>query len=184
MDGEASPASEAVASELVDPASAREQELLALIAEAQARASDNEARLRQVSSAYRQKVEEIDSIKDRLSRQAAVQEEIRRGEVVESLFDPVENLHRAIDTLKGTPAEGGLRMVHLQFMTALGKLGLQEVPGVGFKFDPNVHEAIATMPVSDPAQDNHVMTVFSVGFRIGGRLIRPARVIIGAFQES
>lgn len=164
----------------VDPRVAR---LQAELAEANARASDTEARLRQVSSAYRQKVEEIDSIKDRLSRQAAVQEEIRRGEVVESLFEPVENLHRSLETVKGTHAEAGLRMVHQEFMAALGKLGLQEVPGLGHKFDPNVHEAIATMPVTDRMQDNMVVNVFSIGFRIGTRLIRPARVIIGAFQE-
>ena len=166
---------------LTDP---RIVQLEAQRAEVSARANDTEARLRQVSSAYRQKVEEIDSIKDRLSRQAAVQEEIRRGEVVESLFEPVENLHRALETVKGSHAEEGLRMVHAQFMTALGKLGLQEVTGVGSKFDPNQHEAIATMPVVDPKDDNIVMNVFSSGFRIGTRLIRPARVIIGAFQES
>ena len=158
--------------------------LEARLAEVSARAEENEARLRQVSSAYRQKVEEIDSIKDRLSRQAAVQEEIRRGEVVESLFEPVENLQRSLDTVKGTPAEEGLRIVQLQFLAALHKLGLQEVPGVGTRFDPNIHEAIATMPVTDAAQDNVVMNVFSAGFRIGARLIRPARVIIGALQES
>jgi molecular chaperone GrpE len=166
---------------LGDPRVAR---LQAELAEANARAAETEARLRQVSSAYRQKVEEIDSIKDRLSRQAAVQEEIRRGEVVESLFEPVENLHRSLETVKGTVAEGGLRMVHQEFMSALGKLGLQEVPGLGHKFDPNVHEAIATMPVTDRTQDNMVVNVFSIGFRIGTRLIRPARVIIGAFQEQ
>ncbi len=166
---------------LVDP---RVEQLQAQLADLTARFSENEARLRQVSSAYRQKVEEIDSIKDRLSRQAAVQEEVRRGEVVESLFDPVENLHRSLESVKGTAAEDGLRMVHQQFMTALGRLGLQEVPGAGHKFDPNLHEAIATMPVTDVSQDNVVMNVFSTGFRIGTRLIRPARVIIGAFQES
>ncbi len=168
----------------LSPAELRVVELEGLLTDANTRASDTEARLRQVSSAYRQKVEEIDSIKDRLSRQAAVQEEIRRGEVVESLFEPVENLHRALETVKGSQAEGGLRMVHGEFMTALSKLGLQEVPGVGSKFDPNLHEAIATMPVTDARADNTVVTVFSAGFRIGNRLIRPARVIIGAFQES
>ncbi len=158
--------------------------LEAQLAEANARAAETEARLRQVSSAYRQKVEEIDSIKDRLSRQAAVQEEIRRGEVVESLFEPVEYLHRSLEAVKCSAAEECLRFVQMQFLAALHKLGLQEVPGVGSRFDPNMHEAIATMPVTDPSQDNVVMNVFSAGFRIGSRLIRPARVIIGALQES
>lgn len=142
---------------------------------------DLEGRLRQVSAAYRQKQEEIESTKERLQRHAAVQEEIRRGEVVASLFEPVENLHRSIDTVKGTPAEAGLRMVYGQFMEALTRLGLEEVPGVGAKFDPNVHEAIATAPVPAAEQDNRVVNVFSSGYRIGSRLVRPARVVIGSY---
>ncbi|MDP2313249.1 MAG: nucleotide exchange factor GrpE [Pseudomonadota bacterium] len=140
-----------------------------------------EARLRTVSAAYRQKQEEIESTKRRLEDRASMQEEIRRGEVVASLFDPVENLHRSLEASKGLPAEQGLRMVYQQFMGALQKLGLEEVPGAGAPFDPSLHEAIATMPVDDAEQDNVVQSVFSAGYRIGKRLIRPARVVIGSY---
>jgi molecular chaperone GrpE len=148
------------------------------------RVSELEARLRTVSAAFREKQDEIGLIKDRLTRQAAVQEEIRRGEVVMALFEPVENLHRSLEVVKGHAAEGGLRMVYQQFMDALRKLGLEEVSGVGTRFDPAVHEAIATQPVTDPAQENVVMGVFSTGYRIGTRLVRPARVVIGSYVEG
>ena len=148
-----------------------------------AKVQDLEGRLRAVSSAYKQKVEEIGNVKDRLARQAAVQEEIRRGEVVMSLFEPVENLNRSMEAAKGTVAEEGLRMVYQQFLDALRRLGLEEVPGVGSPFDPNLHEAIATEPVTDKAQDNVVTSVFSTGYRIGNRLIRPARVVNGSYTE-
>lgn len=150
-------------------------------ADLHAKIQELEARLRAVSAAYKQKQEEIEATKDRLQRHAAVQEEIRRGEVVASLFEPVENLHRSIETVKGHSVETGLRMVYQQFMEALHKLGLEEVPGVGSKFDPNVHEAIATMPVATPEGENVVMNVFSAGYRIGARLVRPARVVIGSY---
>ena len=151
---------------------------------AEERIAELEARLRTVSAAFREKQDEIALVRDRLARQALVQEEIRRGEEVTTLFEPVENLHRAIDVVKGHGAEAGLRMVHQQFMEALRKLGLEEVPGVGTRFDPSVHEAIATQPVSDPAQENVVQAVFSAGYRIGTRLVRPARVIIGSYQSE
>jgi len=149
----------------------------------EARIQELEARLRAVSSAYRQKQDEIDAVKDRLARQASVQEEIRRGEVVASLFEPVENLNRSIDAARGGPAEQGLRMVYQQFLDALKRLGLEEVPGAGAPFDPNVHEAIATHPVGAEDQDNKVIQVFSAGYRIGNRLIRPARVVIGSYTK-
>jgi len=150
-------------------------------AELQSRVQELEARLRTVSAAFREKQEEIHAVRDRLQRQAAVQEEIRRGEVVASLFEPVENLHRSIESVKGHSVEVGLRMVYQQFLDALKALGLEEVPGVGSKFDPNVHEAIATAPVGEAARDNTIVSVFSTGYRIGSRLVRPARVVIGSF---
>jgi len=154
------------------------------VATLEARVAELESRLRTVSAAYQQKQEEIQSVKDRLARQAAVQEEIRRGEVVLALFEPVENLHRSIEALSQAPeTQAGLRMVHQAFLVALRGLGLEEVPGVGAPFDPSVHEAIATAPVPDPAQENRVVAVFSAGYRIGSRLVRPARVVIGSYTE-
>jgi molecular chaperone GrpE (heat shock protein) len=151
------------------------------VARLESRVQELEARLRTVSAAYRQKSDEIESVKRRLEDRAQMQEEIRRGEVVASLFDPVENLHRSLEASKGLPAEQGLRMVYQQFMTALHTLGLEEVPGVGAMFDPSLHEAIATQPVDRRDQDNVIQSVFSSGYRIGKRLIRPARVVIGSY---
>ncbi len=152
-----------------------------IVSRLEAKVFELEARLRTVSAAYRQKQEEIESTKRRLEDRATLQEDIRRGEVVASLFDPVENLHRSLEASAGQPAEQGLRMVYQQFMGALHKLGLEEVPGVGAPFDPSLHEAIATQPVDDPEQDNRIQTVFATGYRIGKRLIRPARVVIGSY---
>ena len=151
-------------------------------AELHARIAELEGRLRTVSAAWREKQDEIAGTKERLQRQASVQEEIRRGEVVATLFDPVENLHRSIEAVRGHGAEAGLRMVYHQFLDSLKRLGLEEVPGVGSRFDPSVHEAIATAPVTDPGADNSVVNVFSAGYRIGSRLIRPARVVIGSYS--
>lgn len=145
-----------------------------------------EARLKAVSAAYRQQSDEIQATKDRLARQASIKEEMRRGEVVGTLFEPVENLRRSIATLQkeGLQEQAkGLELVLHQFLDAFNKLGLEEVPGRGAKFDPNLHEALTTMPVQDPALDEVVVEVFDTGYRIGSRLLKPARVVIGAYQE-
>lgn len=146
-----------------------------------------EARLRTVSAAYRNQQDEIKNIRDRLERQAAVDGERRRGEVVATLFEPSQNLRRAIKALRDAHVAedliAGVEMTMHQFMEAFHKLGLEEVPGKGAKFDPNLHEAIHAAPVDDPALDGVVLDVFSAGYRIGNRLITPARVIIGQKQE-
>ena len=175
------PAAEKPAAEKIDP------EKLALQARVQELEAANqalEARLRTVSAAWRERQDEIAGARERLARQAQIEEEIRRGEVVTSVFEPVENLARSIQASKNLPEETvhGLRMIHQDFMQALRKLGLEEISGTGAAFDPSVHEAIATMPAPDPAQDNTVAQVYSTGYRIGKRLVRPARVVIYSAQ--
>ena len=75
-------------------------------------------------------------------------------------------------------------MVLHQFMEALHKLGLREVPGVGSKFDPNVHEALGLTPVTDPAQDGIVLVVHTTGFAVGSRVLQAAQVVIGKYEEA
>ena len=150
----------------------------------EARIVELEGRLRTVSAAFKEKQDEIQNVRDRLHRQALLQEEIRRGEVVATLFEPVANLHRSLDIVRDHASEEGLRMVYQQFMDALRRLGLEEVPGVGARFDPSFHEAIATRPVGTPGEDNVIVEVFSTGYKIGARLVRPARVVIGSYVEA
>lgn len=146
----------------------------------ESRIAELEARLRVVSAAYHQKVEETAATRERLERQAKLQEEIRRGEVVMAMFEPVENLARSLEASRGLPVEQGLQMVHAQFMEALQKLGLEEVPGVGSTFAPEMHEALQAVPVSDPEQDNKVLQVWARGYRLGSRVIRAAKVVVGS----
>jgi len=163
-----------------DPAQAEIDRLQGVVDELQ-------ARLRAVSVAYQKQQSEVTATRERLRRQAAVQEELRRGEVVAGLFEPVENLKRSLNAAKkGASAEdttNGLELVLKAFMGSFEKLGLEEVAGNGAPFDPNIHEALTTMPVTDPALDQVVIEVFSTGYRIGSRLIAPAKVIVGAYQE-
>ncbi len=159
-------------------------EELSLEAHLVAQVSDLEARLRTVSAAYKAKSDEIEATKARLERGASLREELRRGEIVAALFEPVENLLRAIQPLGPVAPEAahGLGMVHSQFMTALRTLGLEEVGAEGEQFDPNLHEAIHSQPVAEQERDNTVLSVFSFGYRNGRQLIRPARVIIGTYS--
>ena len=162
--------------DLVDP----NPELTAAKAEVQ----ELQARLRAVSAAYRQLQEDVEATKERLNRQAEFQRELQRGETVAKMFDPVDNLTRSIDSVSDPDTKEGLKMVAHQFMTALSELGLEVLNPDGAPFDPNEHEALSVVPVTDPTQSDVVIEVFSAGYRVGSRLLKPARVVIGRFEET
>ena len=172
----------------LDPAALRAevQELTARLESIRTERDELTARLRSVSAAYKQQQDDVAATRKRLERLAAEKEEIRRGEVVSALFEPLENLRRSKEAMERTGVDSshttGLDMVIRQIASAFENLGMEEVPGKGAKFDPNLHEALTAMPVQDPALDGVVVEVYESGYRLGSRLIRPARVIIGAYS--
>ena len=143
-----------------------------------------QARLRAVSAAYRQLQDEVEETKERLNRQAQFQKEIQRGEILAKMFEPLDNLQRSLEVVKDPDGRKGLEMVIHQFMEAFRELGLEMFSPDGMPFDPNFHEALSVVPVEDPDQDGMVINVFSAGYRVGSRLLQPARVVIGKHEAA
>ena len=142
-------------------------------------------RLRSISEAFRKKSEEVNATRKRLERQGEYKEAKTRGDVVSSIFEPFENLKRSITGLQNAEVDEshvqGLEMVKDEFWSSLQKLGLEEIPGKGSFFDPNIHQALTSMPVTDPNLNNIVVQVYGTGYRINDIVIKPAQVIVGMF---
>ena len=69
----------------------------------------------------------------------------------------------------------GVELIMNQFNDTLGKLGVEEIPALGEKFDPTVHNAV--MHVEDEEKgENEIVEVFQKGFKIGEKIIRFAMV--------
>ena len=142
-------------------------------------------RLRSISEAFRKKSDEVNATRKRLERQGEYKEAKTRGDVVSSIFEPFENLKRSITGLQNAEVDEshvqGLEMVKDEFWSSLQKLGLEEIPGKGSFFDPNIHQALTSMPVTDPNLNNIVVQVYGTGYRINDIVIKPAQVIVGMF---
>ena len=71
--------------------------------------------------------------------------------------------------------EGGFKAVAEALEATVDKLGLQPYGSEGDPFDPVVHEALTHELRSDVSEPTAV-TIYQVGYRIGERIVRPARV--------
>jgi molecular chaperone GrpE len=76
--------------------------------------------------------------------------------------------------------EEGVALVTRSFADVLRKEGLEEVPTEG-RFDPHVHEALLSQP--SEAEEGTVIEVLQKGYRLGDRVIRPARVVISSGRD-
>ena len=70
----------------------------------------------------------------------------------------------------------GVKLVERSLRTALEKEGLVEIETDG-PFDPHVHEAVLAQPRED-AESGAVVDVLQRGYRLGDKVVRPARVIV------
>jgi molecular chaperone GrpE len=72
----------------------------------------------------------------------------------------------------------GVRSIATSFQSALTSAGVEPIAAVGEDFNPELHEAVDTEE-TDGDMDGKVIQEYSRGFRMGDRLLRPARVKVG-----
>jgi molecular chaperone GrpE len=63
-------------------------------------------------------------------------------------------------------------------MDALTSNGVTEIKAEGEKFDPNIHQAVQTVPAESDDQKDHVAKVLQKGYRLKDRVLRPAMVMV------
>jgi len=98
--------------------------------------------------------------------------------LVKELLPVLDDLERALEAAaehEEAKLEEGVRLVHRELVEALAREGLVEVETDG-KFDPHVHEALLSQPSEE--EDGAVIEVLQKGYRLGDRVLRPARVVV------
>ncbi len=163
---ETSESSESVAA----TAPARDEQLAAL-----------EAKLR--DQALRAQAE-IQNIQRRAERDVTQAHKFALEKFATELLAVVDNLERAIDTAAveepGVKAlRDGVVLTHKLFIDALHKFQVEALNPVGEPFDPEWHQAVSAQP-SASAEPNSVLQVLQKGYRLHGRLLRPAIVVVAS----
>lgn len=132
---------------------------------------------------YRQASSEFEEARLRLRREIAKDVERARREVLAELLEVVDNLDRAVDAAGPTASiesvVQGIEMVRRQFIAKLEGLGVTRVDAAGQPFDPQLHEAVTTVPAASAEQDGVVLGIIRHGYRIGEDVLRPASVAVG-----
>jgi molecular chaperone GrpE len=122
---------------------------------------------------------EFDNYRKRVARNQQELAARAHERLVKELVPILDDLERAL-AHEGDLDEG-IRLIHRQFSEALAKEGLTEVPTDG-KFDPHTQEALLSQP--SEAEEGDVIQVLQKGYRLGDRVLRPARVVISAGTDG
>jgi molecular chaperone GrpE len=130
---------------------------------------------------------DFDNYKKRSRRELGDAVKVGREDLLRDLLPVFDNLERA-SAHAGTASDvkalaEGISMVQRQFVDVLGKLGVERVASVGEPFDPAVHEAVQHLETGEFAP-GVVAAELQAGYRMGGRVLRPALVVVAKAKSS
>ena len=160
------------------------------VEELETRTKTAERQVQEVQSRFdqlRQQLQrETDETRQRLNRSADERATAEKAKFIAALLPVMDDLNRAINAVSDdTPREAileGIRSIATSFQSALTNAGVESIESVGEPFNPELHEAVDT-EITGGEMDGRVIEEYSRGFRMGDRLLRPARVKVGRAPE-
>jgi len=137
-----------------------------------------------VDDSYLRLAADFDNYRKRVARESAELSRRANERLLNELLPVLDDLERALEATgeRDGGSEGqakleeGVRLVHRSLQDLVERYGLQEIATEG-AFDPHVHEALLTQP-GEGAATGEVLQVLQRGYKLGDRVVRPARVIV------
>ena len=122
---------------------------------------------------------DFDNYRKRTAREHAELTQRANERLLNELLPVLDDLERALEAVaehEEAKLEEGVRLVHRSLLGLVERHGLTEIATEG-AFDPHVHEALLAQP-GEGAEEGSVLQVLQKGYRLGDKVIRPARVIV------
>ena len=122
---------------------------------------------------------DFDNYKKRAAREREEYVALANLRLLAELIPVVDDLERtlaAAEQHEEAQLEEGVRLVHRSLAALLERHGITAIE-TEEKFDPHVHEALLSQP-SEEAESGSVLDVVQKGYKLGDRVVRPARVIV------
>jgi molecular chaperone GrpE len=127
---------------------------------------------------------DFENYKKRAARERQEYVRLANERLIGELLPILDDLERALSAAEQheeAQLEEGVRLVHRALAGLLERHGVAPIETEG-KFDPHVHEALLSQP--SEAEEGSVIDVVQKGYKLGERVVRPARVVVAAAQPT
>ena len=133
--------------------------------------------------AYVRLLADFENVRRRMAREHERARHEGRRDALLPLLPALDTLERALEAgSTDAPFYEGVVATYRLFLDALRELGVGPVESQGQRFDPSLHEAVATV-ASEEVEPGTVTREVRRGWRIGHELLRPAQVVVAARPE-
>ena len=144
-----------------------------------------EAELQEWKNSYTRKLAEFQNFTKRKENEVAEMRKYASEEIVVKLLDNIDNLERAVDASKESQnfdsLVEGVNMILNNLKHLLAEEGVEEIEAAGKEYNPYEHKAMITEN-KEELDDNVVVQVFQKGYKMKGKVVRPAMVTVNKKQ--
>ena len=140
-----------------------------------------EAELEEWKNSYTRKLAEFQNFTKRKENEVAEMRKYASEGIIVKLLDNIDNLERAVDASKESQNFDslieGVNMILNNLKHLLTEEGVEEIEAAGKEYDPYEHKAMITEN-KEEVDDNVVVQVFQKGYKMKGKVVRPAMVTV------
>ena len=147
------------------------------VEEAEKKAADSKAD-------YLRLMAEFDTFRRRTAEEKLALVSTASSDVIKGILPILDDCEIALDNLEKSSdsdaAKEGTQMIFGKLTTFLKGKGLERIEAKGKEFDTELHEAVTTFPAPSEDLKGKVIDVVQTGYTLGGKVLRYAKVVVGA----
>jgi molecular chaperone GrpE len=168
-------AADAASNAALEPAQLTNEQLLELQTKA-AKADEHWERMLRLAA-------DLENFKKRAAREQQDARKFANEGLIQKLLPVLDNFEMAMQAASDPQSstveslKAGVEMIQQQLRVLLRETGVEEVEAGGAAFDPNIHEAVSQMESAE-VPEGHVLQQLRRGYKLNGRLLRPATVVV------
>lgn len=146
---------------------------------------DRDKQAREFKDKYLRALAELENYRKRMEKEMEDMRRFARVDFLVQIIPVLDNLDRAMKEAGGN-YDGffqGIEIICRQLKETLRSMGMTEFSSTGEEFDPARHEAVGMIECDDKP-DNSVVEEISKGYAVGGKVVKPARVIVARQKQG
>ena len=136
----------------------------------------------ELNDKYLRLFSEFDNYRKRTAKEKIELSKTASESIMVDLLPILDDFERALQTMENKDTDAnyeGVLLIYNKFKRTLEQKGLEEINAKDATFDTDEHEALTNVPVTDESQKGKVLDVIQKGYKLNGKVIRYARVVVG-----
>ena len=143
---------------------------------------EEKAKYAELNDKFLRLFSEFDNFRKRTAKEKLDLTVTASENVIKDILPVLDDFERALQNMEKNGNEAdlqGVTLIYNKLKDTLKKKGLEEIEAMGSEFNTDEHEALTMIPAPEEDQKGKVLDVIQKGYKLNGKVIRFARVVVG-----